>query len=73
MLTERDIQAIRELSSEEQSVVMSLVNSFNKGKEINEMQVFLKEARSEYVLSNPMSMEEIDKIIHEEESDDDSN
>lgn len=65
MLTEKEIRTIQELLPEEQSVVMSLVNSFKKTKEMNEMQKFLKQARSECMLVNPMSMEEIDKVIHE--------
>lgn len=65
MLTEKEIRTIQELLPEEQSVVMSLVNSFKNSKEMNSMQKSLKQARSECLLANPMSMEEINKIIHE--------
>lgn len=65
MLTEKEIRTIQELLPEEQSVVMSLVNSFKYSKEMNSMQKSLKQARSECLLANPMSMEEINKIIHE--------
>lgn len=65
MLTEKEIRTIQELLPEEQTVVMSLVNSFKNSKEMNEMQKFFKQARSECLLANPMSMEEIDRVIHE--------
>ena len=40
MLTEKEIRTIQELLPEEQTVVMSLVNSFKNSKEMNEMQKF---------------------------------
>lgn len=66
MLSEKEIRTIQELLPEEQSVVMSLVNSFSKSKEMNDMQKFLKESREKCLQNNPMTMEKIDKIIHEE-------
>ena len=67
MLTEKEIEDIQRLDPEEQSVVMSLVNSFKNAKAKNEMQQFLEQARRECLLTNVMTMEEIDKVIHEGE------
>lgn len=67
MLTEKEIEDIQGLNPEEQSVVMSLVNSFKNAKTKNEMQQFLEKTRRECLLTNAMSMEEIDRIIHEGE------
>lgn len=67
MLTEKEIEAIQELMPEEQLVVMSLVNSFKNSKAKNEMQIFLEQTRNDCLITNPMSMEEIDKVIHDGE------
>lgn len=67
MLTEKEIEDIQRLDPEERSVVMSLVNSFKNAKAKNEMQQFLEQARRECLLTNAMTMEEIDKVIHEGE------
>ena len=67
MLTEKEIEDIQRLDPEEQLVVMSLVNSFKNAKAKNEMQQFLEQARRECLLTNAMTMEEIDKVIHEGE------
>ena len=65
MITENEIKTIQELLPEEQEVVMSLVNSFKKPKKMNDMQKILKKARQECLSKNPMTMEEIDSIIHD--------
>ena len=67
MLTEKEIEDIQKLNSEEQSVVMSLVNSFRNAKPKNEMQRFLEQARKECLLTNAMTSEEIERIIHQGE------
>lgn len=67
MLTEKEIEDIQGLNPEEQSVVMSLVNSLKNAKTKNEMQHFLEQTRRECLLTNAMSMEEIDRVIHEGE------
>ena len=67
MLTEKEIEDIQRLNPEEQSVVMSLVNSFKNAKPKNEMQQFLEQTRRECLLTNAMTMEEIDKVIREGE------
>ena len=73
MLTEKEIEAIQELMPEEQLVVMSLVNSFKNSKAKNEMQIFLEQTRNDCLITNPMSMEEIDKVIHDGEQNDNCN
>lgn len=67
MVTARDIKDIQALQPDEQVLVLSLVKSFinSRGKR-NDAQNQLEKMREKYVASNPMSMEEIDKIIHEE-------
>lgn len=66
MVTARDISDIQMLQPDEQVVVLSLVKSFiNLNGKMNESQNRLKEMRDKYSQRNPMSMEEIDKIIHE--------
>ncbi|MCM1159105.1 MAG: hypothetical protein NC300_02440 [Bacteroidales bacterium] len=66
MVTARDINDIQALEPDEQVLVLSLVKSFinSKGRK-NEEQTRLAKMREKYVKSNPMTMEEIDKVIHE--------
>lgn len=66
MVTARDINDIQALEPDEQVLVLSLVKSFinSKGRK-NEEQIRLAEMREKYVKNNPMTMEEIDKVIHE--------
>ncbi len=66
MVTARDINDIQALQPEEQVLVLSLVKSFinSKGRK-NEEQKRLAEMREKYLKNNPMTMEEIDKAIHE--------
>lgn len=66
MVTARDINDIQALEPDEQVLVLSLVKSFinSKGRK-NEEQIRLVEMREKYVKRNPMTMEEIDKVIHE--------
>lgn len=67
MVTARDIKDIQALEPDEQVLVLSLVKSFinSRGKR-NDAQNRLAKMREKYVTSNPMSMGEIDKIIHGE-------
>ncbi|MCM1180357.1 MAG: hypothetical protein NC347_08890 [Clostridium sp.] len=67
MVTARDINDIQALEPDEQVLVLSLVKSFinSKGRK-SEEQIRLAEMREKYVKNNPMTMEEIDKVIHEE-------
>ncbi len=68
MISAQDIYDIQKLDPEEQNVVFSLVKSFLLSKENkNEAQQFLANTRKKYINTNPMTMEEIDKIIHESE------
>lgn len=66
MLSVQDIYDIQKLDLEEQNVIFSLVRSFLVSKEDkNEAQKFLADTRKKYLDKNPMTMEEIDKIIHD--------
>lgn len=67
MVTARDIKDIQALQPDEQVLVLSLVKSFvnSRGKR-NDAQNRLARMREKYVADNPMSMEEIDNIIHGE-------
>lgn len=67
MVTARDIKDIQALQPDEQVLVLSLVKSFinSRGKR-NDAQNRLAKMREKYVTSNPMSMDEIDQIIHGE-------
>lgn len=66
MVTARDINDIQALEPDEQVLVLSLVKSFinSKGRK-SEEQIRLAEMREKYVKNNPMTIEEIDKVIHE--------
>lgn len=67
MVTARDINDIQSLQPDEQVLVLSLVKSFiNSRGERNSDQERLATMREKYLAQNPMSMEEIDRIIHEE-------
>lgn len=67
MVTARDISDIQSLQPDEQVLVLSLVKSFiNSRGERNSDQERLATMREKYLAQNPMSMEEIDRIIHEE-------
>ena len=63
MVTARDIKDIQALQPDEQVLVLSLINS--RGKR-NDAQNRLAKMREKYVTNNPMSMDEIDQIIHGE-------
>lgn len=65
MISAQDIRDIASLQPEEQTVVLSLVKSFKLCSEQNEDQKRLAEIRAKHLDNNPMTMEEIDKIIHE--------
>lgn len=63
----RDISDIQSLQPDEQVLVLSLVKSFiNSRGERNSDQEKLATMREKYLAQNLMSMEEIDRIIHEE-------
>lgn len=67
MVTARDISDIQALQPDEQVLVLSLVRSFmNTRDKKNEDQDKLAKMRKKYVSDNPMSMDEIDKVIHGE-------
>lgn len=65
MISAQDIRDIASLQPEEQTVVLSLVKSFKLSVEQNEDQKKLAEIRAKHLATNPMTMEEIDRIIHE--------
>lgn len=67
MVSAKDINDIQSLKPEEQIVVLSLVRSFMGAEDkMNDAQKRLLNMRNKYVAENPMTMEEIDEIIHEE-------
>jgi len=67
MVSAKDINDIQSLKPEEQIVVLSLVRSFMGAEDnMNDAQKRLLSMRKKYVAENPMTMEEIDEIIHEE-------
>lgn len=66
MVTARDINDIQALQPDEQVLVLSLVKSFiNSRDKRNDAQSKLAQMREKYVADNPMSMDEINKEIHE--------
>ena len=66
MVTARDISDIQALQPDEQVLVLSLVKSFiNSRDKRNDAQSKLAQMREKYVADNPMSMDEINKEIHE--------
>lgn len=65
MISAQDIRDIASLQPEEQTVVLSLVKSFKLCSEQNEDRKRLAEIRAKHLDTNPMTMEEIDKIIHD--------
>ena len=65
-MTANDIRDMQSLAPDEQVIIFSLVRSFMKGREQQtDAQKWFAEERSRMVKENPMSMEEIDRIIHE--------
>lgn len=68
VISPQDMQDIESLRPEEQNLVFSLVRSMIANQDVQtEAQKRFAMEREKYVNSNPMSMEEIDKIIHEED------
>ena len=66
MVTARVINDIQALHPDEQVLVLSLVKSFiNSRDKRNDAQSKLAQMREKYVADNPMSMDEINKEIHE--------
>ena len=66
MVTARDMNDIQALQPDEQVLVLSLVKSFiNSRDKRNDAQSKLAQMREKYVADNPMSMDEINKEIHE--------
>ena len=66
MVTARVINDIQALQPDEQVLVLSLVKSFiNSRDKRNDAQSKLAQMREKYVADNPMSMDEINKEIHE--------
>ena len=65
-MTANDIKDMQSLAPDEQVIIFSLVRSFKSGREKKtEAQKWFSATRSRMVSENPMSMEEIDRIIHE--------
>ena len=68
MLSTQEIYDIQKLNPDEQNVIFSLIRCFlSSKKEKNDAQIFLATAREKHLETNPMTMEEIDRIIHESE------
>ena len=68
MVTATDIRNIQSLPQEDQTLVFSLVDSLLKGNGLKtDAQRWFQETRESMVNENPLSMEEIDRIIHEEQ------
>jgi hypothetical protein len=68
VVSPKDIRDIESLRPDEQKLVISLVHSLLEKRETQtEAQKWFAAEREQCVNSNPMSMEEIDKIIHEED------
>lgn len=65
MISAQDIMDIISLPDDEQNVVISLVRSF-KGNKKNRDQERLAEIRGRHLLMESITMEEIDRIIHED-------
>ena len=66
MVTATDIRNIQALMPDEQVLVFSMVDSFLKGKgSQTDAQRWFHETRDRMVAENPLTPEEIDRIIHE--------
>lgn len=68
MITAADIRNIQALPQEDQALVFNLVDSLLKGNGVKtDAQRWFHETRDNMVNENPLTMEEIDMIIHEEQ------